>query len=112
MSITIDSIIEGVADPILAQLTNRAFDSTDDPASFDATGKTITLELCGSDGVAVDTTGKVAWSDALTSIAVFNRLADDLSATLSPYRARWFVDGVYPYPSTRLPDFWIVVKAT
>jgi hypothetical protein len=114
MSLTLDSIIESIDEPVIVQLKNRAFDSFDDPAPFDATGKTISLELCGCDGVAVVTSGKVVWEDEALSKARFNRDADDLSADLSPYRARWFVadgDGTHPYPSTSAPDIWVVVKA-
>jgi len=114
MSTTLDAIIGGIAEPIIVQLTNRDFDSFADPEPFDASGKTITLELRGADGELVDTTGKVVWLDELLSKAQFNRLAGDLDAEKSPYRARWFVtdSATHPYPSTSLPDLWKVVKAT
>lgn len=114
MSVTIDAIIEGITDPVIVQLTNRDFDTFADPAPFDASGKTITLELRGADGVLVDTTGKVVWLDSSISKAQFNRGASDLTAALSPYRARWFVtdSATHPYPSTSTPDSWKVVRAT
>lgn len=115
MSTTLDAIIGGIDEPIRVQFKNKAFDSVEDPEPFDATGKTVSLELKGIDGVAVVTTAKVEWEDALLAKAIFNRLSADLTHNKSPYKARWFVtdtDGTHPYPSTRLPDDWIVVPAT
>ncbi len=113
MSITIDAIIAGINEPVIVQLANRAFDSMEDPEPFDASGKTIALELRGNDGTEVDTDGKVEWEDASVSKAKFNREEDDLLAELSPYRARWLVTSggiTYAYPSTAAPDLWEVVN--
>lgn len=117
MSTTI-TVVGGINEPIIVQLTNRAFDSLSDPVSFDATGKTPSLELRGANGVLVDTSGKVVWEDEDTSTIRFNRLTTDVVDTNGPYRARWFVtepglNGIaHPYPSTEHPDLWVVPKTT
>lgn len=118
MSITVE-LVEGVAEPVDMQLKNRAADSiVAEPQSFNATGWTIALELTGSDGAAVDTSGKVSWFDATVSKARFTRLANDLTREKSPYRARWIAtepgpaSWPHPYPSTKEPDIWIVYEKT
>ena len=112
MSATLDAIIAGANDPVIVQFENQERDSNDDPAPFDASGATVSLVLRGADGELVDTAGKVAWTDDDVSKAQFNRLAGDLTAENSPYRARWYVTvgGItYPYPEASSPDLWLVV---
>lgn len=110
------SIVGGINEPIEIQFKDILPDSFDEPAPFDASGKTVSLQLRGADGALVTTSGKVEWVDASISFARFNRLTTDVVASNQPYRARWFVtdpDGTqHPYPSTHEADYWLVGNPT
>jgi len=85
-----------------------------DGAAINLAGITVTLLLSGSDGVTVDTTGDVTILSEPGGTVRYLPDAADLSAALSPYKARFkLVDGtgaiVYVPSGTR--DVWKVVAA-
>jgi hypothetical protein len=74
-------------------------------AALDGTGLTVTaIDLVGSDGTVVDTSGDFGWETQASGVAYYDPDPSDFVASKSPYKVRvqvtdgggkvvWFPDG-------------------
>lgn len=77
----IEKIVEGWTKPLDFQLLKDGIPFTAEELS----GATISVVIKGSDGTAVNTSGKCAWKDGVTSVARVSLAAGDVVASKSPY---------------------------
>lgn len=83
-----------------------------DGTAVNLTGSTVTLTLRDRTGTVIDTTSDVSVPTPASGVVRYSPDAIDLTASGSPYSARWkVVDGsskVTYFPSSVDPDRWLV----
>lgn len=98
------TIVEGTT-------ANLDFALTADGSAVNLTGATVTLVLTDKDGTAISTTGDVSIITAASGTVRYAPDAADLSASVSPLRARFKVTDVGGqiayYPSGKA-DIWVI----
>lgn len=90
------------------------FQLLDSGVPIDLNDFTITLSLSGVDGVAITTTGDitVTATSAAAGIVYYTPDSTDLTAALSPFKARWVLTedtGAVNYVPNAYRDQWDVV---